>query len=220
MVATSISQWRHTYLGHPHRFTATHYPLRTCYYQQLGVQISSWYFARQTPAIHCIAHLIVILHAVITSSAEKLAAGCRHDISVFCTLVMIGLFILYPYPVTLYTNSIKQSPLMKLIWSRNYVSFMGPSKSLQCSQGPANGVYPEPDQSNPESDTIFLNTHFNILCTTSSHKWFYSLNINKNKSNKFESRISNSPQSNPLKLNDGECLINYLGCGVSHEAVL
>jgi hypothetical protein len=62
LLATSISQWRHTYLGHPHRFTATQYALRTCSYQQLGAQISDWSARdRNASALHWIIRKSVTL---------------------------------------------------------------------------------------------------------------------------------------------------------------
>jgi hypothetical protein len=40
---------------------------------------------------------------------------------------------------------------------------MQPESSLLCSQKPATGPYPEPDESSPHSPTLFLKIHFNII---------------------------------------------------------
>jgi hypothetical protein len=55
------------------------------------------------------------------------------------------------------TNSMHQSlkSLESLSWSANSSSFMEPEGSLPCSQEPATGAYPEPDESSAYPLTLF-----------------------------------------------------------------
>jgi hypothetical protein len=64
-----------------------------------------------------------------------------------------------PYILVL-TNSTEQSPSWEAdshsASQQNSRPFMEPEGSLQCSQQPATGPYPEPDASNPQLPTLFL----------------------------------------------------------------
>jgi hypothetical protein len=66
-----------------------------------------------------------------------------------------------------------------LSYSRQSPPFMAPEGSSPCSQEPAAGPCPKPDESNPHFKHYFPKIHFNIIlpCTPRSSEWSLSFGL-------------------------------------------